>query len=261
MAAPVALFNFRANFLEVTFEDLSSNVPTAWVWDFGDASPVSNLQNPVHTYAATGMYKIILTASNVDGSSVFSYWILVSTDPITNQTVEQMVRAVLPADFEISDINLSQAVARWQLYLRPKVHIPYAVAEADMFDQSKWPSLANILISKLIIWELFLSASKKTIITSSGGSSTSSTSSSSGGVTGAIKRIESGPSIAEWFNPASTVSQTIKNSNSAANGAQSGNGGIMTQDLCLFAKRIQITLPDICPKKIRTILPGVTRIS
>lgn len=248
MAAPVALFNFRANFLSVQFEDLSTNVPTSWSWDFGDLTAPSILQNPLHVYAATGMYKVILTATNGDGVSVFSYWILVSTDPITNQTIETMVRSVLPADFTISEIDLTQAVARWQIYMQPKVSIPFLVTEADMFDQTKWPSLVNVLISKLIVWELFLSSSKKTIIVSSGGSSSSSSTSTSGGVTGAVKRIESGPSVAEWFNPATTVSQTVSQSSNNKDGS-GGAGGIMTQDICLFAKRLDIWLPDICSKK------------
>jgi len=254
---PVALFNFRANFLIVAFEDLSTNVPTAWSWDFGDGSPLVITQNPTHAYAATGMYKVILTATNADGSNAFSYWILVSTDPITNQTIETMVRSVLPADFTISEIDLTQAVARWQMYMQPKVSIPYLVSEADMFDQTKWPSLVNVLISKLIIWELFLSSSKKTIIVSSGASGSSSSTTTSGGVAGAIKRIESGPSVAEWFNPATTVSQSVSQSSSNKDG--SGAGGIMTQDICLFAKRLDIWLPDICARKKINLGFGVSK--
>lgn len=54
----------------VTFTDLSTNLPNAWSWDFGDGSPASNAQNPVHTYTTTGLFTVTLTASNPFGSDV-----------------------------------------------------------------------------------------------------------------------------------------------------------------------------------------------
>jgi gliding motility-associated-like protein len=55
--------------LFVSFTDLS--VPTApitaWSWNFGDGSPVSTLQNPTHTYFATGNYTVSLTVTDADG--------------------------------------------------------------------------------------------------------------------------------------------------------------------------------------------------
>ena len=53
--------------LEVTFSDLSSEIPTSWSWDFGDAG-VSTDENPVHEYAAPGDYTVSLTATNANGS-------------------------------------------------------------------------------------------------------------------------------------------------------------------------------------------------
>lgn len=38
-----------------TFTDVSTGTPTTWAWDFGDGN-TSNLQNPTHTYAASGNY-------------------------------------------------------------------------------------------------------------------------------------------------------------------------------------------------------------
>jgi PKD repeat protein len=44
----------------VQFTD-NSYRPTSWVWNFGDGSPTSNLQNPTHAYTAPGKYDITLT--------------------------------------------------------------------------------------------------------------------------------------------------------------------------------------------------------
>jgi PKD domain-containing protein/IPT/TIG domain-containing protein len=60
---PVASFTFTKNNLTVIFQDTSSNSPTSWSWNFGDAT-TSNQQNPVHTYAAGNTYVVTLTVSN-----------------------------------------------------------------------------------------------------------------------------------------------------------------------------------------------------
>jgi PKD repeat protein len=54
--------------LAVQFTDTSSGGPTAWTWNFGDATPTSSAQNPAHTYSAAGTYTVTLTVSNSAGS-------------------------------------------------------------------------------------------------------------------------------------------------------------------------------------------------
>jgi PKD repeat protein len=71
---PVADFNatpLKGNRpLTVVFMDNSTNSPTSWTWDFGDLSLVNaTRQNPVHTYANTGLYTVSLTATNGAGSN------------------------------------------------------------------------------------------------------------------------------------------------------------------------------------------------
>ena len=46
-----------------SFEDQSTNAPRTWRWTFGDGTS-STLQNPTHTYADTGTYKVMLLATN-----------------------------------------------------------------------------------------------------------------------------------------------------------------------------------------------------
>lgn len=47
--------------------DLSTNLPNAWLWDFGDGS-TSPEQDPMHTYLNPGSYTVSLTATNAFGS-------------------------------------------------------------------------------------------------------------------------------------------------------------------------------------------------
>jgi PKD repeat protein len=50
--------------LTVKFTDTSTGGPIAWGWEFGDGTPVSNLQSPSHTYTTPGTYTVKLTVSD-----------------------------------------------------------------------------------------------------------------------------------------------------------------------------------------------------
>lgn len=50
---------FDVSFLETTADAYS------WIWNFGDGSPLSNEQNPSHTYTAPGVYTVGLTATGI----------------------------------------------------------------------------------------------------------------------------------------------------------------------------------------------------
>ncbi|TAL59831.1 MAG: PKD domain-containing protein [Bacteroidetes bacterium] len=53
----------------VNFTNTSTGA-TNWVWNFGDGSPVSILQNPSHTYNATGTFSVSLIAINASGPCI-----------------------------------------------------------------------------------------------------------------------------------------------------------------------------------------------
>jgi gliding motility-associated-like protein len=63
---PIAIFNPVPNCnnrLQFSFTD-QSIAPLTWEWDFGDGSPVSILQNPVHNFPAFGNYTVRLIVTN-----------------------------------------------------------------------------------------------------------------------------------------------------------------------------------------------------
>ena len=55
----------------VNFSDLSTNIPFAWGWDFGDGN-TSVQQNPTHTYTVDGTYTVELVASNSFGNNTLT---------------------------------------------------------------------------------------------------------------------------------------------------------------------------------------------
>lgn len=75
-AASPPVANFSANKTSscngtISFTDLSTNAPTAWLWDFGDGQ-TSNTQNPSHTYTSNGTFSVTLTATNQYGSDTIT---------------------------------------------------------------------------------------------------------------------------------------------------------------------------------------------
>ncbi|MDO9186755.1 MAG: PKD domain-containing protein [Bacteroidia bacterium] len=58
--APVAICGSTS----VVFSDTSMGTTTWWQWDFGDGSPTSPLQNPIHIYSIPGNYSVTLIAGN-----------------------------------------------------------------------------------------------------------------------------------------------------------------------------------------------------
>ena len=66
-------FSYMQNGPTTIFTDLSTinsgwstNYSVTWEWDFGDGTPVSTQQNPVHTYANNGIYTPCLTVLYFD---------------------------------------------------------------------------------------------------------------------------------------------------------------------------------------------------
>ena len=59
---PTVNFTYASNANTVTFTNTSADFDSL-VWDFGDGD-TSVLENPVHVYASTGTYDVILTAYN-----------------------------------------------------------------------------------------------------------------------------------------------------------------------------------------------------
>jgi len=77
--------------LTVQFTDLTTNNPTAWIWDFGDGSQSGVLdRNPVHTYNAVGTYNVTLTVFNTgapEGRSITkTSYITVVRTPVADFT-------------------------------------------------------------------------------------------------------------------------------------------------------------------------------
>jgi len=94
--APVAAFEVETaivnGLVEATFTDLSTNSPTAWVWDFGDGIG-STEQNPVAIYDVNGTYEVCLTASNSAGENSTCQTVEILLPPNAAFTIEELANA------------------------------------------------------------------------------------------------------------------------------------------------------------------------
>jgi gliding motility-associated-like protein len=90
---PVAAFNATTACLgqATAFTDMTTGTPINWIWDFGDASALSNTQNPSHTYATAGSYTVTFIAFGGSGCS----------DTISNTVI---INPVPTAGFTFADV-------------------------------------------------------------------------------------------------------------------------------------------------------------
>lgn len=242
MAIPVANFDFKTNGLSVDFTDRSSSIPTGWVWDFGD-STTSTIQNPSHTYTTAGSYKVTLAASNTDGSDTFEYDLIISaTPPVLNATIKELVEFDLPGITSVETEGFIQLIRKWQLFYQTAAKI----ADADVFDETKWPTLWNVLISKEVGYDLVLRG-----VASASGLSTLGNIAQVGIGKGSLKSIEAGPSKAGWYDPSVYWSNLFK---STAGGSESVISSFQEQ-ACAYGYKLGVKVPGC--KALKQSLPFI----
>ena len=72
--------------LPVQFTDASttnSGIINGWAWDFGDATPIDNTQNPSHSYNGPGVYNVVLTMTDGFGCDYTANTNITVLDSIT----------------------------------------------------------------------------------------------------------------------------------------------------------------------------------
>jgi len=88
-APPVVSFSASATSSctgTIQFTDASSNLPTSWLWNFGDGA-TSTIQNPSHTYTANGTFAVSLLAINSYGDSSLTKTNYITINLPTSPTV------------------------------------------------------------------------------------------------------------------------------------------------------------------------------
>ena len=105
--------------LTVSFQDQSSisgSTITEWTWDFGDGS-ISNLQNPTHTYTASGSYSVKLTVKTAQGCTktrVYDNYVIIHPRVIPSFTNTSPSTCTPP--ISVNFTNTSNGIAQSYLW-------------------------------------------------------------------------------------------------------------------------------------------------
>ncbi len=87
---PAADFEFTAVEDEVSFNNTSTGTNVSYLWDFGDGY-TSAEADPVHTFAATGVYPVLLTAANSCDTASALKWVEVMISSAEEQRMQEVV--------------------------------------------------------------------------------------------------------------------------------------------------------------------------
>lgn len=100
MTAPIAGFTGAPYYgevpLTVQFMDLSTGIPTSWVWTYGDGETGAD-QSPSHTYADVGNYDVTLDATNIDGTGTITMPGAITAYRMVSASVSPAVTLVSPS--------------------------------------------------------------------------------------------------------------------------------------------------------------------
>lgn len=256
-------FNYATVGLKVTFENLSTGVPSDYTyhWDFGDNTQ-STLNNPTHEFDKPGFYKVTLLvkdpASNTVGSSEQRVPVTDKAKTHLSGSIYQLIDTYIPENIfgVVTTSTKRQFIEKWQLYLQPLVNhcIPLQEYNNEMY----YEALENQLIMELAAYD-FMSVQVANMVKAQAQSilENNTTSNSGGseppdGYQGDVKKIQTGPTQVEYFNPNEDESDLASNIIKAL-----GPGGLldmMKENLCMLAGRLDIYLP-ICERPTRVVVP------
>ena len=132
-----------------TFMDQSTNSPTTWAWDFGDGT-TSDLQNPSHTFTASGDFEVCLTASNEAGSGNSCQTVSVILNALDDPALALSLK-VFPnpasdrVEIQLKDKSIDQAFL--QVYtINGQSHFRHSMKGDMTVDVSNWPAGQYIVL-------------------------------------------------------------------------------------------------------------------
>ncbi len=113
---------------EITFTNTTNYTynPLQYTWDFGDASPVSNDEDPKYTYTTDGYYNVSLTVfDNTDNFKCGSTYTLselirgtnasvhVIPQPAADFIADPLTANCYPVDIDFTDLSVSDYIVSW----------------------------------------------------------------------------------------------------------------------------------------------------
>jgi len=149
--------------------------------------------------------------------------------PFSN-TFNAFLSTELPYNLTLENNFINQKLLYWRTILQEA----FDISDADLEIESAWPMLVNALLAKLVVFEALELAARGSYVQFLGGSFADST--NTGG--GNIKKIETGPANAEFYDMGGSINKLF----------YAPMGGIsffdtLKSSLCGLSNKLKVKLP------------------
>lgn len=246
--------------LTVNFQNLSTEVPseTIFEWDFGDGTQVVTGKNPSHTYSEIGFYEVIIKAIEQGDGAIELRLPIVVTDKATTSlggSIYNLIDTYLPTGI-VSTFPFEKKrvfIEKWQLYIQPLVN--HDIKIEDYNNELHYEALENQLIMEAAMLDFLIV--EFTNLLQSVSTSTAHIDETNPSAGESVKRIQTGPSEVEYFNPNETDKDIISNVIKAVQ--PGGYVDVLKNNLCTLALRLDIYLP-FCNNPLSVFVPSITNI-
>ena len=115
---------------DITIVNSSTGNNLTYLWDFGDGTPTSSLQNPTHTYTTSGPFYLCLTVNDGAGcvdmycDSIGENGVVFKTGGFTINVIGTHISTGLDNNLELnSDINIYPNPTSNQLTIDTKLNV------------------------------------------------------------------------------------------------------------------------------------------
>lgn len=162
-------------------------------------------------------------------------------------TIDNILKTELTGGLSLPEEDKEIRLEYWRKFLQYSISPP--IEDNELNIEESWPPLVNVLIAKLVIYDLVLQAARDAMLGSFGAGGESGESGGSGG----LKSLKTGPSEAEWYDSSKSLESIFK----------VGAGGktifdTFTEGICMLANQLGIKL-SICKQKNPVFTPIVIR--
>jgi len=157
-----------------------------------------------------------------------------------SETIQAYLNSELPANITLTEDYRNQRIFYWRRILQTA----FEIADDNINIEEKWPTLVNILIAKLVVYDAMMLASRGSFMAFMGGDYTSSDD-----LGGPVSKIATGPASVDFHSTSKALSEML----------QPGSSGmsvldVMMVDLCGLSRRLGVKVP-MCSDKYIPITP------
>lgn len=152
-----------------------------------------------------------------------------------SSSVLSFLHTELPTNIQLTANFINQRLMYWRLILQDA----FEITDANLSQDSAWPTLVNAMLAKLVVYDALDQASRGAYMQFIGYQNNQAT------PQGTIKKVETGPTSVEHFD----ISTAVKNALYAPQGGKSFFE-VITESLCGLANRLKVKLPMCSGNKI-----------